>query len=52
MAVKAINKRTGAAVTADEAVIRRLGPEWKLAIEKKPATGAKPRPRRSKSDSK
>lgn len=52
MAVKATNKATGVTVTADEAVIRRLGPGWELATEKKPATGAKPRPRRSKSNSK
>lgn len=47
----ATNKVTGVTVTADEAVIARLGPEWAPVTEKKAAPEAKPRARR-KSDSK
>lgn len=39
MAIKAVNKDTGATVTADEVVIGRLGPEWQK--EKQPARRAK-----------
>lgn len=43
----ATNKVTGATVTADEAVIARLGPEWAPATERKAAKSeAKPRTRR------
>jgi len=44
----ATNKVTGVTVTADEAVIGRLGPEWAPVTEKKPA----PRKNRGKSSSK
>jgi len=37
---KATNKVTGVNVTADEAVIGRLGPEWEI---EKPAPKRKPR---------
>ncbi len=39
--MKATNRVTGATVTADEAVLRRLGPPWEVEAPKK----AEPRKR-------
>jgi len=40
---KAVNTQTGVTVTADEAVLRRLGPQWEVQADKpaKPAARRK-----------